>query len=388
MTKPRTRRSKAKIQKPQETNVDIEASEAPEAPEANSSHDEDHEGVARAAASAEEPGTATAALLAAEPANEKEQEKSKDDPEEQRLDTDIVFQCGPCRTVLGDTLADYEAHLESNTLSLRAARNVVVEENIEVSQSGFDAGCTFKPIKCTHCKSTIGRVYASTTPALDSRRDTYTFDTRSLISYQLGSCRNMKGEIEMLASGAGTSPSCDKQPGGTSLQKGTRHNAESLELHINNMSDVLTETQGAVSEMRQLLDGNAQSLVELRSNQEQAQNMMLLWEERFRRLEECEHRLQEMSKVEHRLTICEGRVGRIEAPAKSVSFSPASLVAPQQASQQLGQTPAHQLIARPPSRLKTSPSVRRPTPSPARTPLRRAVPSPAGGTPSAKRRRP
>lgn len=386
MPKSRQRRPKPKPRKPQETTSEEEPGEV------GADSPPDQETTVPSAASAEAAGTTEAVETAndndaTDAADAADEPENPENAEELQLDTEIVFQCGSCRTVLGDTLADYEAHLESNTLSLRAARNVVVGEKMEMSDSGFDAGCTFKPIKCNHCKTIIGRVYSSTIPALDSRRDTYTFDTTSLISYQLGSCRNMQGEIEgtnksKVNSTLHAVPSLEKSSG--SLQ-----NFETLDLHINTLSDVITQNQETVQEMRGLLDVNTHSLVELRSNQEQAQNMMLLWEERFRRLEECEQRLQKMSSVEHRLTLCEGRVGRLEGPgpAKSVTFSPGGRPGTQQLGQPLSQTPAHQLIPRPPARLKTSPSMaRRPIQSPGRTPLRRTVPSPVG-TPVAKRRR-
>lgn len=319
--------------------------------------------------------------------------------EEDGLSNDVVFQCGSCRSVVGDTLSEYEAHLESKTISLRAARCVEVEDKMKMSNTGFDAGCTYRRILCSECNNPLGRVYGSTTPALDSRRCTYTFDTTTLVSYQLGTCLTIDGErIEASNQNRIANPrTSDAEHQGPKAEVPSEA-FDALHAHVGSLTEVTNKLSASFDEncveMKELTDSNTNAVTELKSGLEHAQNMMLLWEERFRRLEACEERVEQLTGAGQRMNSYEGRVTRIEAALGGYS-SPS----------------AQQTMHRTPSRLKVSPSIRRPTasparaamraaaspartamrtgPSPARGPMRRTDSSPAG-TPSsqlAKRRR-
>lgn len=375
----RARRSKTRSQKNQpasDVNVDTDDAEVPPSDEPNPKQPRDVDKAERGDSTGG--GRDSRGDPAADMSNTQEK---------LILSADVVFQCGTCRTVLGDTLSEYEAHLESNSISLRAARNVVIKGKMEMADTGYDAGCTFKAIQCAYCESIIGRVYSSTTPALDNRRSTFTFDTRSLISYQLGSCRTLGGEVPITPEGTGSKNSPDHRSGVGSLARSSvsQDALEALDVHVRSLVDANAQNELALTELKEAERLNTHSVAELRSNMQQAQNMILLWEERFQRLAVCEQRLDELSSVQNRVTSLEGRRPGIETPAKSVSFSPADRPGVPQPTRQVGSA-ASQLVHRPPSRLKASPSIRRPVQSPARTAARRAAPSPVG-TPLAKRLR-
>lgn len=284
---------------------------------------------------------------------------------EEPLSNDVVFQCGSCRSVVGDTLSDYEAHLESKTVSLKAARGIDIEDKMKMSNTGFDAGCTYKPIKCTECLLHLGKVYGSTTPALDSRRCTYTFDTTALVSYQLGTCFTIDGEpaetdnrerITNAPTSQVMPPQASKPAFSTAAVDDLHVHVESLTDVTNKLSTAFDENCTTILEVKELADASNNAIAELKSGLEHAQNMMLLWEERFRRLEACEQRVEQLTAAGQRISSYEGRVARIEAALGGFS-SPAS----------------QPTIHRTPSRLKVSPSIRRPTASPARAAMRAAV---------------
>lgn len=300
-----------------------------------------------------------------------------DDGEVDGLSNDVVFQCGTCRSVVGDTLSDYEAHLESKTISLRAARSVDIEDNMKMSNTGFDAGCTYKPIRCSECRTHLGRVYGSTTPALDSRRCTYTFDTTALVSYQLGTCLTLDGKriSHQNQQRVDNSQNAHAEHQAVTVEVSSQA-FDALHAHVGSLTDVTNKLSASFDdsclEMKELIDANRGSITEMKSGLEHAQNMMLLWEERFRRLEACEQRIEQLTTSGQRATSFEGRVARLEAALGSYS-SPS----------------AQQTVHRTPARLKVSPSIRRPTASPARAAMRaavsparvamRAAPSPARG---------
>ncbi|CDF35551.1 unnamed protein product [Chondrus crispus] len=304
-------------------------------------------------------------------------EEHSDLPEEDDdgLSNDVIFQCSSCRSVVGDTLSEYEAHLESKTISLKAARSVVIEGKMKMSSTGFDAGCTYRPIRCSECQHHLGRVYGSTTPALDSRRCTYTFDTTTLVSYQLGTCLTIDGGRMEPGNRHGTGNGRDSQSGEAGKMSVTTEAYDALHAHVGSLTELVNKLSASFDdnclEVKTLTDANNNTIADLKTGIENAQNMMLLWEERFRRLAACEQRLEQLSVTGHRMSNYEGRMARVENALGGYA------------------SPSKQHIHRTPSRLKISPSIRKPTASPARMAMRttvsparpamRAAPSPARG---------
>lgn len=291
------------------------------------------------------------------------------------LSSDVIFQCGNCRTVISDSLGGYHAFLETNTILLTTALNVSLHDTLNMSTSGPDAGCTFKILHCDTCSSPLGKVYSSTTPALDSHRHTYTFDTASLISYQLGSARTLDGKHVNAAK-----PDPNLAAHQTVSADLATHNKASvpfaafdaLDAHVTTLTDATNRLNAAFEQNRLAIEQTRShfnaNISELRSGLEHAQNMMLLWEERFQRLQSCEQQLKALPRSENRLNLCESRLSRIEAafrgiPPSSPSSHPPPAPQPQPHTQSRTQS-------RTPARVKMSPGIRKPGPSPAGTPMR------------------
>lgn len=226
--------------------------------------------------------------------------------EDSTLDSDahIIFQCASCLTVVGDTMAEYEAYFESRTLCLKAASNVTIDEELHISRSGFDVGCTFKRILCSSCEHHLGRIYASTSPNLDSLRSSYTFDHSALISYQLGSSRTLDGQHLPIKK-----CQCFATPGlMTKIKQQVTDiprpavDVTAFEARVTSLSEAtdraaITSQQNKmdIAEMRHAFTKNNSSVDELRASLEYAQNMILLWEDRFQRLGTCEKRLSKLT---------------------------------------------------------------------------------------------
>lgn len=284
--------------------------------------------------------------------------------EEPALSGEVIFQCGSCRTVVSDTLAGYEGFLETKTIILNAAINVTIEDKLIMSSSGFDAGCTFKRVTCDQCCCYLGKVYSSTTPALDNRRSTYTFDTPTLTSYQLGTCRTIDGQqLHTRQEQAATAPAMHTSQ--SHINKGvvSVDAFDALDAHVaslteatNRLNSAFEENRNSIAELRQ---ENNRTISEIQNALQHAQNMMLLWEERFHRLEACEQRVDTLCLSDQRVNSCEERIARMEAAFRTVPTSPPT-----------NQQPSH----RTPARLKVSPAIRRPGPSPARPAQRAATP--------------
>jgi Yippee zinc-binding/DNA-binding /Mis18, centromere assembly len=99
-----------------------------------------------------------------------------------------VLQCMSCRSVLSDTLAYYiVSDEEASTVTVRDARVVSVGTEEAVSATGWDRGYSYRRLWCAVCRASLGRMYSSTAMRHDAIREAYTFDTRALVSYELGS---------------------------------------------------------------------------------------------------------------------------------------------------------------------------------------------------------
>lgn len=218
--------------------------------------------------------------------------EENDEPNEQQFETpqdeetgppdddvDLVFQCASCNIVVGDTRTEYQAFFKSGTLSLKAACNVSIQSEIHASKKGFDAGCTYKKVACTNCKAVLGRVYASTTSSeMDNRRNFYNFINSALNSHQLGSSRTIDGKPapaeKKKAKPMDTLGSTLPRVHSRATQGVASGELERLNAHVYTLAEALNET---------------------RENLSHVQNMLLLWEERFRRLEACEQTLTQVA---------------------------------------------------------------------------------------------
>jgi len=103
------------------------------------------------------------------------------------LDQPCVFQCGSCKSILGDTTSLVAAVEEAGVLALSTATGVTVTEELRLSRAGLESGCTFHSLQCRGCKARVGCVYRTTVPALDLARGLFSLQRKAVTSYQLGS---------------------------------------------------------------------------------------------------------------------------------------------------------------------------------------------------------
>lgn len=180
---------------------------------------------------------------------------------------------------------------DDETVSLRAARNIVVEEQLEMSHSGFDAGCTFKRISCEECSARLGRVYASTTLQLDGRRGMFSFDNASLNSYQLGSCGMDSHRSNAPQQSARVEEGSEQLVTISAFEQLDKH-VDSLTEATNKLTSAVDQQHIAIKNLRETDASKTQIVSQVQAGLEHAQSMILLWEERFQRLDECEQHIK------------------------------------------------------------------------------------------------
>ncbi|KAI0562575.1 hypothetical protein FGB62_58g121 [Gracilaria domingensis] len=198
--------------------------------------------------------------------------------------SDIVFQCVKCHTVVGDTRAPHVVDLEHNILSLRAASNVRTDDKLHVCQSGFAAGCTFRRILCDNCGALVGRMYASTIAALDQYRSLYTLEYDCLDSYRLGSGKTPQGETIEGPSAPQSKPQRAGEEPRVSADDFIALDAYVTDVGkaVNKQTDALDQYGKALEELQKDFKDSENLMKDVRQSLEYAQNIILVWEERFR----------------------------------------------------------------------------------------------------------
>jgi hypothetical protein len=109
------------------------------------------------------------------------------DEEPSVVDKPCVFQCRSCKSVVGDTASLVAAVEEAGVLALSTASCVSVAKELRLSRAGPDSGCTFHALMCQECQARLGCVYRTTSTRLDLTRGLFSFQRKSITSYQLGS---------------------------------------------------------------------------------------------------------------------------------------------------------------------------------------------------------
>lgn len=234
----------------------------------------------------------------------------------------IVFQCGACRAIIGDTSCDFNMDLDNKTLSLRGACGVTTQKEVLLSKSGMDVGCTYRKINCTECNQHLGKMYTSTTAPMDSRRSTFTFELKALASYQLGTCRTVDGKSVATLNVNGTQGGANNDVSRDPKKNNGFASAEafdSLDNHVNSVTEATNrlatgfeQNREAISEMRLLLDNLSRTMQGYQGGLENAQNMILVWEDRFKRLESCEKQVGELGLLYENLEQVQQDVTRLD----------------------------------------------------------------------------
>eukprot|EP01129_Flabellula_baltica_P016734 TRINITY_DN9064_c0_g1_i1.p1 TRINITY_DN9064_c0_g1~~TRINITY_DN9064_c0_g1_i1.p1 ORF type:complete len:169 (-),score=14.70 TRINITY_DN9064_c0_g1_i1:36-542(-) len=104
---------------------------------------------------------------------------------EPMLDSILILQCIKCQTIVGDTMSFISS--DTDTLTLRLASAVLVDDELKISKEDVGYGCTYLNFRCGGCRSYLGRIYKTTPVHWDHLRELYTFDTSLIQSYQVGS---------------------------------------------------------------------------------------------------------------------------------------------------------------------------------------------------------
>jgi hypothetical protein len=116
---------------------------------------------------------------------EEGQGEDQEDGEEEAA-APVVFQCGTCRSIFGDSYAFVGANPDLLLVTLSAVTNVASAPEALTASDGPDAGSSFHEILCKQCQAVLGRQYLTTPIALDALRGLYSFSTAAIASYQLG----------------------------------------------------------------------------------------------------------------------------------------------------------------------------------------------------------
>src|SRR4051812_17309967 len=94
----------------------------------------------------------------------------------------LVFSCGNCRTIVGDSYSLFHSNEELKTITLSASSNIQRINEIYTSYDAHDHGSTYYLFSCLSCSKELGRYYICTNRILDSVRDKFTFDIDSISS--------------------------------------------------------------------------------------------------------------------------------------------------------------------------------------------------------------
>jgi hypothetical protein len=118
-----------------------------------------------------------------------------DEPVATALNGPLVFSCGNCRTIIGDSLSLIGTHAQLRTITLSAASKITRTEDLLTSKTGVDKGSTFVNLTCFSCSSLVGKYYLTTPKGLDDLRERFSFTIDNITSYELG--KSEYGQIEM-----------------------------------------------------------------------------------------------------------------------------------------------------------------------------------------------
>ncbi len=102
----------------------------------------------------------------------------------------LVFSCGKCRTIVGDSYSLFHSNEEQKTLTLSAASNIQRIDEIYTSYEAYDQGSSYFCYICLECQNPLGRYYTATTIGMDNIREKFTFDVDSISSYELGKAQH------------------------------------------------------------------------------------------------------------------------------------------------------------------------------------------------------
>lgn len=113
-------------------------------------------------------------------------QEDDDGDEAEAMAAPVVFQCGTCRSIFGDSYAFVGSNADLLLVTLSAATNVAAAPETLTAKDGADAGSAFHELLCRQCQAVLGRQYVTTPVKLDAIRGLFSFATAAIASYQLG----------------------------------------------------------------------------------------------------------------------------------------------------------------------------------------------------------
>lgn len=128
----------------------------------------------------------TATVEGLEYEEEQEREQELQEQEEDEMAAPVVFQCGTCRSIFGDSYAFMGSNADLLLVTLSDVTNVALAPEAHTAKDGPDAGSSFRELLCKQCQAVLGRQYVTTPIALDELRGLFSFSTAAIASYQLG----------------------------------------------------------------------------------------------------------------------------------------------------------------------------------------------------------
>ncbi|TMW69716.1 hypothetical protein Poli38472_001872 [Pythium oligandrum] len=115
-----------------------------------------------------------------------EEDDDDEEDEDDEVTAPVVFQCGTCRSIFGDSYSFVSSNAELLLVTLNAVTNVAVAPEALTAKDGPDIGSAFQELLCKQCQTVLGRKYLTTPNNLDAIRGLYSFSTTCIASYQLG----------------------------------------------------------------------------------------------------------------------------------------------------------------------------------------------------------
>ncbi|RKP11200.1 yippee zinc-binding/DNA-binding /Mis18, centromere assembly-domain-containing protein [Thamnocephalis sphaerospora] len=105
----------------------------------------------------------------------------------QEIQGALVFRCGSCKAIVGDSYAWYAADKTLNIVVLSEEHeDIAVGDVLETSMQEHDRGSTYWKIECRQCGRLIGRKYLTTPRELDHLREKYSYSVSEIEYYELG----------------------------------------------------------------------------------------------------------------------------------------------------------------------------------------------------------
>lgn len=107
----------------------------------------------------------------------------------------IVFQCGRCKSIVGDSFS-FDTTIQSlNVILLHHSINTKVSSDIHNGTLESEPS-EFRIIQCLNCNKTLGKKYIRTPQKLMNLIDKFTFSIEEIKSYELGSARINSSSVD------------------------------------------------------------------------------------------------------------------------------------------------------------------------------------------------